>query len=110
MPNRADRSPLPAIPVLPLYMDSFDQLRRNLYWQLSPSRIQINNESIEGDKLSPRELQQRYITALSRMAGSPMTDTIKKQTPIFQRAAITEKQSIQDAANTLAALWKIIKA
>jgi hypothetical protein len=44
------------------------------------------------------------------MAGSPMTDTIKKQTPIFQRAAITEKQSIQDAANTLAALWKIIKS
>jgi hypothetical protein len=91
-------------------MDSFDQLRRNLYWQLSLSRIQINNESIEGEKLSPRELQQRYITALSRIAGSPMPDTVKKQTPIFQREpAITEKQSIQDAANDLAALWKIAK-
>jgi hypothetical protein len=39
-----------------------------------------------------------------------MPDTANKQTPIFQREpAITEKQSIQDAANDLAALWKIAK-
>lgn len=38
-----------------------------------------------------------------------MTGTAKKQTPIFQREPITEKQSIQDAANALAALWKIVE-
>ena len=50
------------------------------------------------------------MAALARIAGGPMTGTTKKQAPIFQREpAITEKQSIQDAANALAALWKILK-
>jgi hypothetical protein len=49
------------------------------------------------------------MAALSRIAGAPMSGTAKRQTPIFQREATTEKQSIQDAANALAALWKIVK-
>jgi len=61
--------------------------------------------------LSHQELQGRYIAALSRIAGAPITDAAKKNTPIFQReSAITEKQSIQDAANALAALWKLVKS
>jgi len=39
-----------------------------------------------------------------------MSGTAKKHMPIFQREpAITEKQSIQDAADALSALWKIDK-
>jgi len=50
------------------------------------------------------------MAALSKIAGAPMTSTAKRQTPIFLREpAITQKQSIQDAANALAALWKIVK-
>jgi hypothetical protein len=50
------------------------------------------------------------MAALSRIAGGTTGETTKRQTPIFQREpAITEKQSIQDAANALAALWKIVK-
>ena len=48
--------------------------------------------------------------ALARIAGASTTGAPKRQTPIFQReSAITEKQSIQDAAKALAALWKIVK-
>ena len=50
------------------------------------------------------------MAALSRIAGGTTGETTKRQTPIFQREpAITEKQSIQDAANALATLWKIVK-
>jgi hypothetical protein len=61
--------------------------------------------------LSTQELQGRYVDALARIAGAPVTGTAKRQTPICQREpAISEKQSIQDAANALAALWNIVKS
>jgi len=48
------------------------------------------------------------MAALSRIAGAPVSESAKRGKPIFQReTAIPEKQSIQDAANALAALWKI---
>jgi hypothetical protein len=60
--------------------------------------------------LSPQDLQGRYLAALSRIGGAPTKHTAKKHTPIFQREpVITEKQSIQHAADALAALWKITK-
>jgi len=65
----------------------------------------------EGDRLSPQDLQARYAAALSRIGGAPTKDTAKKHTPIFKRQpAITETQSIQDAANALAAIWKVPKS
>jgi hypothetical protein len=61
--------------------------------------------------LSPQDLQARYAAALSKIGGEPRKDTTKKHTPIFQRQpAITETESIQDAANALAAIWKITKS
>ena len=58
--------------------------------------------------MSPENLQGRYMAALSRIAGEPTSGATKRHTPIFQRdPANTEKQSIQDAANALAALWKV---
>jgi len=55
--------------------------------------------------LSPRELQGRYLAALSRIAGEP---TAERHTPIYQREpAVAEKQAIRDAANALTALWRI---
>jgi len=57
--------------------------------------------------LSPRELQERYQAALSKIAGAK-SGAAKKHLPIFQREpAATDKQSIQDAANALSALWKV---
>jgi hypothetical protein len=57
--------------------------------------------------LSPQDLQTKYLAALARIGAK---DTSKRQTPIFQRQpAITEEQTIQDAANALAALWKVTK-
>jgi hypothetical protein len=56
-------------------------------------------------------LEGRYLAALSRIGGAPTKDTVKKHMPIFQRERlITEKESIQDAADALAALWKIAKS
>jgi len=58
--------------------------------------------------LSPQDLQGRYTAALSRIAGTPISETAKKHTPIFQRdPVVTEKQAIQDAADALSHLWKI---
>lgn len=58
--------------------------------------------------MSHRELQERYQAALSSIAGAKISGAAKKHIPIFQREpAPTEKQSIQDAANALSALWKI---
>jgi hypothetical protein len=62
----------------------------------------------EGGKLSPRELQGKYMAALSRIGDAHRSGTAKRHTPIFKRGpAIAEKQAIQDAAIALAALWKI---
>jgi hypothetical protein len=50
------------------------------------------------------------MAALSRIAKAPTTRTAKRQAPIFQREpGRTEKQSVQDAADALAALWNIVK-
>jgi hypothetical protein len=90
-------------------MDSVLQLRSNQYWQPAPSRILIHYViGNEGGKLSPRELQLKYMSALSRITGAPADADAKRQTPIFQREpAVTEKELIQNAANALAALWKL---
>ena len=75
----------------------------------SASQVQIENVvNIQGGELRPRELQERYQAALSRMAGAKISGIAEKHVPIVQRApAPTEKQSIQEAANALSALWKI---
>lgn len=50
------------------------------------------------------------MAALSKVAGAPQASADKRRTPIYQRASTsTEKESIQAAANALAALWKIGK-
>jgi hypothetical protein len=60
--------------------------------------------------LSRQELEGKYMAALSRVSGEPMTASAKRQTPIFRREPeVNEKQSIEDAANALAVLWKIGK-
>jgi hypothetical protein len=52
-------------------------------------------------------LEGKYKAALSRI-GAQTSGNAKRHTPIFQREpAISEKQAIQDAANALAAIWKI---
>jgi hypothetical protein len=48
------------------------------------------------------------MAALYRIAGAPLCGDAKRHTPIFQRGpAVGEQQAIRDAANALAALWKI---
>ena len=65
-------------------------------------------QSHEGDKLSAQKLQGTYLAALSRIAGATLCEDAKRHTPIFQRGpAVGEQQAIRDAANALAALWKI---
>jgi hypothetical protein len=60
--------------------------------------------------LNSQELQRRFTAALSRVTEDSMTSTAKRQQPIFNREpAMTEKQSLEDAANALAALWKTAK-
>jgi hypothetical protein len=73
------------------------------------SEGQIKNvPEVEGAPMSPRELQEKYQAALSKIAGAKISGSAKKHQPIFQREpATTEKQSIQDAANALSALWKL---
>ena len=54
--------------------------------------------------MSPRELEGKYLAALSTIAG----ESDARHSPIFRREpATTEKQAISDAATALAALWKI---
>lgn len=65
-------------------------------------------KSHEGGKLSPQKLQGTYLAALSRIAGATLCEDAKRHTPIFQRRpAVGERQAIRDAADALAALWKI---
>jgi hypothetical protein len=62
----------------------------------------------EGGTLSPRELEGKYKAALSRIVGAQTSGNAKRHTPIFQREPVmSEKQAIRDAANALAAIWKI---
>lgn len=64
-----------------------------------------------GGKLSSHDLERKYMAALSRIAGAPKANSDKRRTPIYQRESeSSERQSIQDAANALAALWKIGKS
>ena len=61
--------------------------------------------------LSPQDLQARYAAALSRIGGAPSEDRAKKHMPIFKRQpATTQTESIQEAANALAAIWKVAKS
>ncbi|HEU0049179.1 MAG TPA: hypothetical protein VFQ43_16425 [Nitrososphaera sp.] len=57
--------------------------------------------------MSPQKLQSRYMAALSRISGTPISADAKRHTPIIQRGAAGKKQAIRDAANALSALWKI---
>jgi len=60
--------------------------------------------------LNSQELQGKYLAAVKRITSPTKFGTEKRRTPIFQREpAVTEKQSIEDAATALAALWKIVK-
>lgn len=60
--------------------------------------------------MNSQELQGKYLAALTRITASSSPKAEKRVTPIFQRhAAVTEKQSVEDAATALAALWKIVK-
>jgi hypothetical protein len=95
---------------LRLYMESCDQLRTKQSRQLLLSPIQIDTV-VKENRLSPQDLQARYAAALSRIGGAPTKDTAKKHTPIFKRQpAITETESIQDATNALAAIWKLARS
>lgn len=50
------------------------------------------------------------MVALSKVAGAPQATADKRRTPICERGSTsTENESIQAAANALAALWKIRK-
>jgi len=61
-----------------------------------------------GGKLSTNDLERMYMAALSEVAGAPKASSDKRRTPIYQREAkSTERESLQQAANALAALWKI---
>ena len=56
--------------------------------------------------LSPHELQGQYTIALRKISGE--TTSGDRHRPIFQRSApMDERQAIEQAANALAALWKI---
>jgi len=58
--------------------------------------------------LSPTKLQGKYIAALSKIGGTPMSEEAKRHTPIFQRGvAVTEKEAVREAANALSELWKV---
>jgi hypothetical protein len=63
----------------------------------------------EGANLSPHELQGKYAIALRKIGGE--TGSADRHRPIFQRSAhIAKQQAIEQAANALAALWKIRRA
>jgi len=70
----------------------------------------MNHAAEIGGRLITHDLERTYLAALSKVAGAPKTGSDKRRTPIYQRESrSTEKESIQDAANALAALWKIGK-
>ena len=63
---------------------------------------------MEGDNVSPGELQGKYTGALKRInskAGSGQDD---RHRPIYQRnSRMTEQQAVEEAAKALTALWKV---
>lgn len=62
--------------------------------------------NVEGANLSPHELQGKYAVALKKIAGE--TAAADRHKPIFQRnGPMDERQAVKQAANALAALWKI---
>jgi hypothetical protein len=63
---------------------------------------------VEGDKLSPLELQGKYTVALERIGGERSSDDASRRKPIYQRSSNWfERQAIAEAATALTALWKI---
>jgi len=63
---------------------------------------------VEGDSLSPLELQGKYTVALGRIGGETGSDRADRRKPIYQRnTQQAERQAIAEAANALSALWKI---
>ena len=69
----------------------------------------MNAVAEKGGELSTHDLERMYMVALSKVAGAT-EGADKRRSPIYQRESTsTERQSIQDAANALAALWKIRK-
>jgi hypothetical protein len=62
----------------------------------------------EGENLSPRELQGKYIVALGKIGGETGSDDAGRRKPICERNSHqTERQAIAEAANALSALWKV---
>ncbi len=84
--------------------------KHSVLWQSLPA-VQMNVVRWKrGGKLSTYDLEQRYVAALSKISRAPKASADKRRTPIYQReSATTERESIQAAANALAALWKIAK-
>lgn len=63
---------------------------------------------LEGDNLSPRELEGKYMDALEKIAGATASTTTHRHKPIYQRQSeMTEQQAIEQAAKALSALWKL---
>jgi hypothetical protein len=65
---------------------------------------------VEGDNLSPLELQGKYTVALGKIGGETGSDNANRHKPIYERnSQWAERQAIAEAANALTALWKIRK-
>ena len=63
---------------------------------------------VEGDNLSPQELQGKYTLSLGKIAGKTDSASGDRNRPIFRRnPQMSEQQAIQEAASALTALWKI---
>jgi len=69
---------------------------------------EVFNGNVEGENLSPRELQGKYIVALGKIGGETGSDDGGRRKPIYERNSHqTERQAIAEAANALSALWKV---
>jgi hypothetical protein len=63
---------------------------------------------VEGENLSPRELQGEYMVALGRIGGETGSDGAGRRKPIYERnSQQSQRQAIAEAANALSALWKV---
>ena len=66
---------------------------------------------MEGDNLSPPDLQGKFTVALRRIVGETGSDGANQHKPIYERnSQLAERQAIAEAANALTALWKIERA